>query len=168
MVAAMRLLRPTVFCSKVTCITVEMLKALEVDTIFLDVDNTIASYTSKEPAAGVMEWLKNLQNSGFRVYIVSNNFKDRVSRISQKFGLPFISFAMKPLPIGFIKAKSITGSKGKRCLVVGDQVFTDVLGANLSGMKSVLTEPIEAEKSAGFKIRRHFEKYIRNSKEKTC
>lgn len=158
----MSLFRPTAFCDKVTDISVKMLKSLEVDTLFLDVDNTIASYTSKEPAPGVMEWLNRVQKSGYRVYIVSNNFKDRVSRISEKFGLPFVSFAMKPLPTGFLKAKRVTGDKGRRCLVVGDQVFTDILGANLSGMKSVLVKPIEHETSASFRVRRHFEKRIRN------
>lgn len=159
----MSLFRPTAFCDKVTDITPELLEKLAVDTLFLDVDNTIASYTSREPAAGVMEWLGRIRGGGYSVYIVSNNFKDRVSEISKKFGLPYVSFAMKPLPMGFLKAKRITGIQGRRCLVVGDQVFTDILGANLSGMKSILLKPIEYETSLSFRVRRHFEKRIRSA-----
>ena len=157
----MSLLRPTLMCEKVTEITPKLLDSLGVKALLLDVDNTITSYISKNPLEGSVEWAHALEKLGYKVFIVSNNYRDRVSSISGKFGLPFVSFAMKPLPIGFAKARKQLGLKSAECLVVGDQMFTDILGANLGGMKSVLLTPIEVEKSWSFKVRRNFENKLR-------
>jgi HAD superfamily phosphatase (TIGR01668 family) len=157
----MSLLRPTVMCDRVTEINPQLLQELGVKALLLDVDNTITSYVSKEPLDGSVRWAHELQKLGYTVYIVSNNYRDRVSAISKKFGLPFVSFALKPFPVGFAKARRTIGVGKDECLVVGDQVFTDILGANLGGMKSVLLTPIETEKSTSFKIRRYFESKLR-------
>ena len=158
----MSLFRPTLVCEKVTDITPQMLQKLEIKAVLLDVDNTLTSYISKKPIDGSIEWAKNLQKMGYLVYIVSNNYPKRVGEIAEKFDLPYVSFALKPSPFGFRKARKQIGIKGSDCLVVGDQIFTDILGANLGFMKSVLLTPIEIENGFTIKIRRHFEKSIRN------
>lgn len=157
----MTLLKPTVSVNNIKDIKLDMLKEMNVKLILLDVDNTIASYLSKEPIEGSLAWIKSLQNAGYMVYIVSNNYKKRVSAIAQKFELPYVSFAVKPLTKGFNKVRKLMNVDKKECLVVGDQIFTDILGANLAGMKSVLLEPIEMEKGFSIQIRRHFEKNLR-------
>lgn len=73
--------------------------------VLLDVDNTIASYTSHEPIEGAVQWAQNMVEAGFRVMIVSNNFKKRVEPFARRFGLDCISFAMKPLPCGYLAAR---------------------------------------------------------------
>lgn len=158
----MRLFKPYAHLKNVVDIDSVMLKNLGIKAVLLDVDNTIASYTSKEPIEGVSRWLKGLAETGIRVYIVSNNFKKRVGAIAAKFSLPFIHFAVKPAPFGFIRAKRALGVKSSECLVVGDQIFTDILGANLGGMKSVLVDPVEIENGLSYRVRRHFEKKIRH------
>lgn len=157
----MSLLRPSCIRKKVTDITEELLQQLGVKGILLDVDNTLTSYISKEPAEGTVEWAADLQKKGYQVYIVSNNFQNRVQALAARYGLRFVSFAMKPLPLGFLEAKREIGVKSERCLVVGDQIFTDILGANLCGMKSVLLEPIERETERSFRIRRRLERPLR-------
>lgn len=157
----MRIFRPTAHYGSVTEIKPGMLRDMNIKAILLDVDNTLTSYTSKEPLPGTLNWAKMLQEEGFRVYIVSNNFKSRVSQISEKYGLPFVHFALKPFPIGFKKARRALGLKNGECLVVGDQIFTDILGANLGRMQSVLVDPIEEEDGFTFQVRRYFEKFIR-------
>ena len=77
------------------------------------------------------------------------------------FGLDTLCFAMKPLPIGYLRAARRLKVKCRECVIVGDQIFTDVVGANLCGMKSVLLDPIEPEDGLTFKVRRFFERGLR-------
>lgn len=158
----MAILRPNVICSRITDITPELLKKMNIKAILLDVDNTITSYISKEPVPGSIEWCRSLKELGYRIYIVSNNFSyDRVRIMAEQFDLDFVHYAMKPLPTGFIRAKRELKVKARECLVVGDQIFTDILGANMAGMKSVLLEPIDLETGTSFRIRRKFETKLR-------
>ncbi len=157
----MPILKPTYKTKSIHDIKVDTLNKLLVKVVLLDVDNTITSYISKTPLDGAVMWAKNLEKNGFKVYIVSNNFEERVSKIAEKFSLPYISFAMKPFPKGFRKARKALNVKSHECVVVGDQVFTDILGANLGSMKSILVEPVEIETGFTYKIRRKLEKRVR-------
>lgn len=157
----MPLFHPTVLRDRVTQITPELLHTLHVSALLLDVDNTIAGFTSHEPLPGTVEWAREMVQAGFRVVIVSNNFKKRVGAFAAKFGLGWISFAMKPFPFGYLKARRMLKVRCRDCAIVGDQIFTDVVGANLCGMRSVLLKPIELEEGISFRIRRYFERPLR-------
>lgn len=163
----MALLKPSVICSRITDITPQLLEKMKIKALLLDVDNTITSYISKEPVPGSIEWCSDLKNRGYRIFIVSNNFSyDRVKVMAEQFGLDFVHFAMKPLPTGFIRAKKELGVRAKECLVVGDQIFTDILGANTAGMRSVLLDPIDLETGLSFRVRRKIETKLRPGYEK--
>lgn len=157
----MAIFRPTAMKKSLLDLTPEFLSSLGVRALLLDVDNTVATYTSHQPAQGAVEWASKMSAAGFQVIIVSNNFKKRVSVFAAKFGLDWISFAMKPLPFGYLKARAQLKMKRLECAIIGDQIFTDVIGANLCGMKSVLLTPIEPEEGLTFRIRRFFEKPLR-------
>lgn len=157
----MSLVKPTIMLNKITDITPELLKKLDVGYLLLDVDNTLASYISHEPIEGAVQWAADMQNKGFKLVIVSNNYKKRVKPFAEKFGLDYISFAIKPLPYGYLRASKMLGVKPRECAIVGDQVFTDIVGANMCGMKSILLEPVELEAGFPIRIRRIFEKNIR-------
>lgn len=157
----MSIFKPTAIKNRVTDLTPAFLKRLGVNTILLDVDNTIASYTSHEPIEGAVDWARGMVEEGFRVIIVSNNFKKRVEPFAARFGLRCISFAIKPLPFGYLRAKKLLGAACRECVVIGDQIFTDVIGANLCGMKSVLLSPIALEDGITFKMRRYCERGLR-------
>ena len=77
------------------------------------------------------------------------------------FNLPFVSFACKPFPIGYLRAKKAAGTPRRECLVVGDQIFTDILGANLCGMRSVLLDPLSPDPSATVRFKRRLEGFLR-------
>lgn len=157
----MGLFKPTAIKPRVGDVTVGFLKELGARAVLLDVDNTIATYTSHEPAAGAVEWARGLMEAGFRVVIVSNNYKRRVAPFAARFGVDFISFAIKPLPFGYVRAARMLGLRCRDCVIIGDQIFTDVIGANMCGMRSVLLEPIEPEEGWTFKVRRHLERGMR-------
>jgi len=157
----MGIFTPTAIKPRAGDVTPELLRRLGVRAVLLDVDNTIATYTSHEPAPGAVQWAKGLVEAGFRVVIVSNNFKKRVAPFAQRFGLDYICFAIKPLPFGYLKAAGLLKLRCRDCAIIGDQIFTDVVGANLCGMRSVLLEPIEPEAGFSFRVRRYFERGLR-------
>lgn len=161
----MAIFRPTALGKTVTELTPEFFSDLGVQALLLDVDNTIATFTSHQPIPGAVKWAREMVEAGFRVVIVSNNYKKRVSAFAAGFGLGFISFAMKPLPFGYLKARAMLKMKCSDCAIIGDQIFTDVVGANLCGMKSVLLTPIQPEDGWSFRVRRHFEKGLRKKYE---
>lgn len=154
---------PTVALKRVTDISEELLNSLGIRAVFLDVDNTLSTHGSQSPFEGSVAWAQNLVEQGFQLFIISNNFKERVEPFAAQFQLPFVHFAAKPLPWGYLKAKKGLRNqvKNSQCLVVGDQIFTDIIGANLCGMKSVLLEPIQLENTASFRLRRKWERRFR-------
>ncbi len=162
----MAFFRPTAVLSRVTEIRPDLLSQINVSALLLDVDNTVAKYTSHEPIPGAVKWARDMEKAGFKLVIVSNNFKKRVSSFARKFGLPCVSFALKPFPFGYLKARKLLGVRRRDCAIVGDQIFTDVVGANLCGMKSILLSPIEPEDGITFKVRRLLESPLRRRFEK--
>lgn len=157
----MSIFRPTSIVERITDVTPSMLREMGVKAVLLDVDNTLTSYQSHEPVEGAVEWTHQMSTEGFQLLIVSNNYQSRVEPFAAKFGIGFITFAMKPLPFGYIKAKRLLKMKASDCVIIGDQVFTDITGANMSGMKSILLSPVERENGTLFRLRRHLEKPIR-------
>lgn len=157
----MHIFQPTAVRERVTEITPQFLESLGVRALLLDVDNTLATYTSHAASPGALEWVKAMGEAGFRMIIISNNFKGRVGSFGAVFGLDTLSFALKPLPVGYLRAAKRLRVKPQECVIIGDQIFTDIVGANLCGMKSVLLSPIEPEEGFTFKVRRHFERGLR-------
>ena len=157
----MPLLMPTISIDSVTDIDIKMLKSMNIKSILLDVDNTLASHGSQEPYEGVIEWSYKIREQNIKIVIISNNFKNRVAPFAKKFNLPFVSLALKPSPWGFWKAKRLINCNPENTVVVGDQVFTDILGANLAHMKSILLTPKSEKETLGISMRRKLEKRIR-------
>ncbi len=157
----MSLLKPTVSLKNVTDITPELLQQLQIDAILLDVDNTLAPPTSHIPYEGVQQWIDCIRQSGIHIVICSNNYQKRVKPFSDSVGLDCVAMSLKPFPFGFNRAKRKLKEQPKSVLVVGDQIYTDVLGANLAGMQSVLLEPRSEEHGFTIWLRRKMEVGIR-------
>lgn len=142
-------------------ITAEDLKAAGAKLVLLDADNTLSLHGSQEPHSGVPEWIEEIKKSGIELVIVSNNSESRIKPFAEKLGLPFVFKGAKPLPKGFKKACKMFGVSPKESAVIGDQIFTDVLGGNWIGAKVFLTEPLGPETDFFIKLKRKIEKYIR-------
>ncbi len=112
--------------------------------IVLDLDNTCCAYHQPELAPGVADWVRAARADGFAIVLLSNNFPERVAAVGAQLGVPAVPNALKPLPFGFLRAVRMLGSARNATVVIGDQLFTDVLGAKLLGYHTVLTEPIVA------------------------
>lgn len=156
------MLLPTVAVDKVTDITPELIHAMKANSIILDVDNTLALHGSPEPLEGTVEWVHYMRSKNIHVIIMSNNIKKRVAPFAKKYDLPFLYLSLKPVPVAYHLAARRMGVRPRDAVVVGDQIFTDVIGANLAWMKSILLKPVCKEKSLSFTIRRNLEKPIRD------
>ena len=138
----MAVFKPTGTLHRVTDITPELLGAMHIRAL-------------------VLEWTKRMTAAGVRLVVVSNNYKKRVAPFAAQFSLPYVSFACKPSPFGYLRAKRLSGARVRECLVVGDQIFTDILGANLCGMPSVLLDPIARDPAATVRFKRWLEHFLR-------
>ncbi len=125
--------------------------------LLLDLDNTLTTHDNPRPADGVPEWIETMKQNGIKLCIVSNNHPPRVKPFADMLGLDFVCEGKKPLAKGFREAKKKMGLPWKELSVVGDQIFTDVLGANLKGLKCVFVFPIEHETTRFFRFKRRME-----------
>lgn len=137
------ILYPNSYLKSVKDVTLSLLVQNNIKGIILDVDNTLIDYYKKMPE-GILEWCKELQEKEICFCIASNsNKKAKVEKVATTLGIPFIYFAKKPLKLGLRKAQKIMKLSQKEIAVVGDQIFTDILGANRCGMFSILVDPIQ-------------------------
>lgn len=163
---------PDYYLKNVTKISIELLKENNIQGLILDVDNTLIDYDRKI-IGGLDKWYEIIKENNIKICILSNsNKKDKVKSVAGKLNVPYIHFATKPLKRGFKKAAKILELSHKNIAVVGDQIFTDILGANRCKMLSILVEPISEKDMIVTVIKRPIEKYIinkyqRNIKEKT-
>lgn len=133
---------------------------LGVKCLLIDIDNTLSTDHGTELAAGLEEWLETMKSADIKLLILSNARGSRVLPFSQKIGLDFIALAMKPLPFCYLRGVKRAGAKRKNTAIVGDQIFTDILGGRLAGIKTVLLTPILPEDKLSFRIRRKLEKAV--------
>ncbi len=154
------LLKPNIKLDRVTDITPEILKKYNLTHLILDVDNTLSTHHGQVLTDGLPEWLKLMKDNGIGLMVLSNSKEERVKPFAEKINLPYISLGLKPLPFGYFRALKAMGAKRKNAAIVGDQIFTDVLGGNLVGVKTLLLTPIKLESTAGFRFKRKIERLI--------
>ncbi|WP_456476524.1 YqeG family HAD IIIA-type phosphatase [Oceanithermus sp.] len=143
----MRLLWPKARVRRVTELTPEWLAARGLSGLVVDLDNTLVPYGVAPPAEGdLAEWNRALADAGIPVCIVSNAKRRRTRAWAEALGREGWGLAGKPLPWSLRRAVRRMGLAPHEVAVAGDQLFTDVLGANLIGAYSVLVEPIEPKK----------------------
>ena len=152
------LFTPTAAYETILSVTPEVLKSMGVTAIILDIDNTCTTHDNPKPIDGLFEWLDSMRAAGIKMMIVSNNHVPRVTPFAELLGLDFIPEGAKPLPKGYKQAAKKLGVPKSEIVTIGDQLFTDILGAKLFGIKSILVKPIELEKTRFFKIKRAAEK----------
>ena len=122
--------------------------------LLTDLDNTLVPYGVPEPDEKVRAWTAELAEQGVTLFVLSNNrHPDRPSRFSQALGVPFIGHAGKPKPGSFYKAMEQMGCTAEQTAIVGDQIFTDILGGRNAGVFTLLVEPIRLAGNPGRYLR---------------
>lgn len=152
---------PKGYFKKVSEISIDYLKENKIKGLILDVDNTLIDYY-KNISEDTIRWVNELKQNEIKMYILSNsNKKEKVKEVAQKLELEYSYFGMKPFKRGFKKAKQILGLENSEIAVIGDQLFTDIIGANRMKMFSILVEPIEEKDILITLIKRPIENYIK-------
>ena len=135
-------LYPNAYFKKVEDITIEFLQKNNIKALILDVDNTLIDY-EKNLSEEKIKWANNLKGQGVKLYILSNtNHKEKVQQVADKLQIPFNYFAKKPFKSGFIKVQEKLQEEPQKIAVVGDQIFTDIIGGNRCKMYTILVEPV--------------------------
>ena len=154
------LLRPFIKLTKITDITFKILEKYGIKFLILDVDNTLSTHHGTVLTDGLEEWLETMSSADIKLVILSNSKRERVKPFAERLSLPFVSMGLKPLPFKFRQALKAVGATKKETAIVGDQVFTDTLGGNLYGIKTVLLDPIKPETSKSFRFKRKIERKV--------
>jgi len=144
-------------------VPLEELAAAGLRAFIFDLDNTITEWNSQELRTEVEEWFKLLREQGFKACILSNNGARRILKISQRLGIPFIHRARKPMRASFLQAVALMGVTPSETAVIGDQIFTDVLGGNRAGLYTILVKPLDRKEFYGTKISRAMEFFVLRS-----
>ncbi len=138
-------------------ITPQLLEKFGIKGLLLDIDNTLTTHDNPIPASGVEAWIAAMQAAHIKLCLVSNNHPPRVQPFAARLGLDFVCEGRKPLSKGYRAAIKKMGLRRKETAAVGDQIFTDVLGANLFRVPCIFVFPIEMETTRFFKIKRKLE-----------
>ena len=140
--------------------------------VLFDIDNTLVPHDAPADQRAV-ELFDRLRKTGFEACLISNNKEPRVKSFSEAVGCHYVYKAGKPLPEGYRKGMDRMGTDELNTLFVGDQIFTDVLGAKLAGIYSILVKPVHPKEEIQIVLKRYLEKivlffYLRQQKEKKC
>lgn len=127
--------------------------------ILFDVDNTLVHH-GDDSTKEVDELFRQIQEIGFRTILVSDNSEERLQRFLKNINSPYIAEAGKPGTAGYHKALQMLGVSADKAVCIGDQIFTDILGANKSGIESILVHFIQVREDEKIGKRRYVEKLI--------
>ncbi len=141
-------------------IDANFLKQKGIDTLLVDIDNTIATHQTKEPTENVLNWLSQLRQNNIKVCIFSNANKNRVELFSRNLNIPAIHRARKPALQKFKKALTLLDSSKEKSAIIGDQLFTDVYGGKRMGMFTILVKPLSSREILFVKLKRYIERIV--------
>ena len=136
-------LLPRYLTPGLTDLTPEFLEEQGIRLLMLDFDNTIVPYTTNSPTKEMENWLRGMATSGISLCVVSNSKRDRVRIFCKEYGLDCITHAKKPFSKGIKQCLARYALPPEKAALVGDQIFTDTLGGNCAGVKTILVKAID-------------------------
>lgn len=159
-------LYPDLYVKSLLDIPLEELKALGKKAFILDLDNTVTEWNSNDIAKEVAQWFITIKEQGFKACILSNNGEQRVVKVAEQLGIPYVHRAQKPRRGAFFKAMKVLEATKEETAVIGDQIFTDVLGGNRAGLFTILVVPLNKREFMGTKVSRFMEYFVLKSLKK--
>ncbi|HWL13417.1 MAG TPA: YqeG family HAD IIIA-type phosphatase [Ureibacillus sp.] len=156
-------LLPREFVTTVFEITPEKLAALGIKGVITDLDNTLIEWDRPDATEEIATWMKLMQDAGIRVIIASNNNQERVKKFAEPLGIPFIARARKPLGAAYYAAMKEIRLKSNEVAMVGDQLLTDIMGANRLKLYTFLVRPVAESDGFVTLFNRFIERRVFNS-----
>lgn len=151
---------PDVYAESIFTINYKALKDKKIKCLLFDLDNTIAAVNIKTPSKEVIELFKRLEDMNFKIIIFSNAFKKRIAPFKEKLNIDASPLSCKPFKKKYLKIMSQFGYKPEEIAAIGDQLFTDIKGANKLNITSILVNPLSKKESIITKFNRLKEKRI--------
>lgn len=150
-------LLPDIYVSTILDIPLDELAKRGIRAFIIDLDNTATHWNSNEITPEVRAWFTRLREQGLKACFLSNNGEERVLAVARSLDVPYIHRAQKPRRGGYRRAIEAMGSASAETAVIGDQIYTDILGGNRAGLFTILVKPIHTREFMGTKISRMFE-----------
>ncbi len=145
---------PRGFYTSITAIDPKKLREKGITLVLTDLDNTLVPYKVTTPTPACIQWRDDLKAEGIDLFILSNSRRPtRVTQFAEQLEVPFLGHAGKPKKGGFARALAQMGRKPEETIMVGDQIFTDIWGANRSGIAPLLVFPIRMAGNPGRYVR---------------
>lgn len=138
----------------------ELLKEKGVRGLITDLDNTLVAWNEPSITPELEKWFASLKQAGISTMILTNNSEKRVRIFTGNSKIPYVFRAKKPLTLGFKRAMRRMKLQPDELVVVGDQIMTDIWGANRIGAHSILVVPVAANDGWGTKTNRLIERFI--------
>ncbi len=155
------LLAPERIVGRVTDISPAGLLADGIRGLIVDLDNTLTEWQSEVIPDDVLRWLEALKGGGVSVCLASNTHnRRRLERVASKLGVPYVQGLPKPRKRCFNRALELLDLTADSVAVVGDQLFTDILGGRRSGIHTIMVQPIHHREFIGTKVSRLFERWL--------
>jgi HAD superfamily phosphatase (TIGR01668 family) len=151
---------PTSYAPSVAEIDIELLRSNGFAGVIIDLDNTLVAYRQLTPADRDARWIVAARERGLSVVMVTNNGTPWAAGVARELGIPCIPNARKPLRSGFRRALAVLALPRESVIVIGDQLFTDILGARLSGLAAILVEPLAARDPLNTRWLRRLERWL--------
>lgn len=151
---------PALYLPSVFSLDLDKLASRGIRGLILDLDNTLIEWNAPLPNPPLVEWMTRVREKGFLACIVSNNRKGRVTTFGRDLGIPAIPSATKPRRGAFLEAMKLMGTSHAETAVIGDQIFTDVLGGNRLGLYTILVVPITRREFIGTRFVRRIERLV--------
>ncbi|MGI6097048.1 MAG: YqeG family HAD IIIA-type phosphatase [Dethiobacteria bacterium] len=156
----LKLLCPDLFLDNIYALDHKYLKERGIKGIITDLDNTLVPWNERSFYPRLGSWLRELQREGLKVCIVSNNSHQRGAEMADALGVPAVWKAVKPRRIAFRRALKMLNLAPEEVAVIGDQIFTDILGGNRLSLYTILVTPINKREFIGTRIMRCLERLV--------
>lgn len=147
-------------------VTPAYLRGMGAHGVITDLDNTLALPDDLRPTEDGAAWLASMREAGIPVVIVSNNSFARVEAFCRPLGVDFVHKSGKPFGRGIGRAVEKLGVPREQAVLIGDQLFTDVLAASHHRVMCVLTEPVVMETGLFFRFKRALERAVDRKRRK--
>ncbi|MCL2403090.1 MAG: YqeG family HAD IIIA-type phosphatase [Coriobacteriia bacterium] len=151
---------PKHYIDSVLDIDPEWIKAQGKICVLIDLDNTLLPRDTSEFTPEIMAWVKSLYDADLKVCLLSNNWHERVHTAAAELNMKLVSKAVKPLPPAFFVAMKRVGGKRKETIMIGDQLFTDVLGSAILGIPCIMVKPLAAHDLKHTLLLRNVERFV--------
>lgn len=133
---------PDYYVRHVTDISPSWFGEQGIDALIIDIDNTLLPRDTDIITPDTLDWFESVKRAGIKICLLTNTWYDRAFEVSELLDAPVVRKAVKPLPFAFLRALKKLKSKTRTTVVIGDQFFTDVMGATFLGMMVVMVLPL--------------------------